>query len=253
MKLDYSVKGQVSIDMVDYVESMVKGFPEEEMSGAQVKSPWNENLFKVNQSGPSLSKEMEEPFHTTTYQGLFACKRARPDITPAIAYLTTRVRNPNQDDWMKLMRMMKFLKQTRKDCLTLKSDGSQQLKWYVDATFAVHTNFKSHTGGVMMMGKGAVTSISQKQGLNTQSSTKAEVIAADELVSPMLWTRQFLEAQGYTIDDNILYQDNQSAILLESNGRKSAGKRSRHLNIHLFFVMDQKEKGRMSIKFCPTE
>jgi hypothetical protein len=105
----------------------------------------------------------------------------------------------------------------------------------------------------MTMGKGAVTSISRKQGLNTWSSTEAEVIAADELVGLMLWTRQFLEAQGYTIDDNILFQDHQSAILLESNGWKSAGKRSRHLNIHLFFVTDQKEKGWMSIKFCPTE
>jgi hypothetical protein len=75
--------------MVDYVESMVKGFPKEEMLGAHVKSPWNENLFKVNQSSPSLSKEMAEQFHTTTYQGLFACKRARLHITPAIAYLTT--------------------------------------------------------------------------------------------------------------------------------------------------------------------
>jgi hypothetical protein len=63
--------------------------------------------------------------------------------------------------------MMKFLKQTSKDCLTLKLDGSQQLKWYVDAAFAVHPDFKSHTGGVMTMGKGAVTSISRKQGLNT--------------------------------------------------------------------------------------
>jgi hypothetical protein len=96
----------------------------------------------------------------------------------------------------------------------------------------MHANFKSHTGGTMMMGKGAITSISCKQGLNTQSSTEAEVIAMDDLVGPMLWTLQFLEAQGYMIEDNVLYQDNQSAILLESNGWKSAGKRSRHLNIH---------------------
>jgi hypothetical protein len=42
-------------------------------------------------------------------------------------------------------------------------------------------------------------------------------------------------------------------MLLESNGRKSAGKRSRHLNIRYFFVTDQKEKGNISIKFCPTD
>ena len=103
------------------------------------------------------------------------------------------------------------------------------------------------------MGKGAIASISKKQGMNTRSSTEAEVVAADEIVGPMLWTRQFLEAQGYKIKENILFQDNQSAMLLETNGRKSAGKRSRHLNIRFFFVADQKAKGHIDIKFCPTD
>jgi hypothetical protein len=67
--------------------------------------------------------------------------------------------------------------------------------------------------------------------MNSQSSTEAELIAADDIVGPMLWTKLFLESQGYPVKKNILFQDNQSAILLEENGRKSAGKQSRHLNI----------------------
>ena len=89
--------------------------------------------------------------------------------------------------------------------------------------------------------------------MNTRSSTEAEVVAADEVVGSMVWTKLFLEAQGYPVKENILYQDNRSAMLLEGNGRKSAGKRSRHLNIRLFFVTDQKEKGNISIEYCPTE
>ena len=65
MKLDYSVKGQVIIDMVDYVESMINSFPSEYLSKT-VTSPWNENLFKVQENSPSLSKAMAEKFHTTT-------------------------------------------------------------------------------------------------------------------------------------------------------------------------------------------
>ena len=89
--------------------------------------------------------------------------------------------------------------------------------------------------------------------MNSRSSTEADVIAADEAVGPMLWTRLFLEKQGYPVSDNILYQDNQSAMLLESNGCRSAGKQSRHLNIRYFFVADQKEKGTISIEYCPTD
>ena len=253
MKLDYSVPGQVKIDMVDYVDTMIEAFPQECLRGSAVASPWNDNLFKVQEKSPLLSKQGSEQFHTTTAQGLFLCKRARPDIAPAIAYLTTRVRAPNQDDLGKLIRLMKWLKQTRKDCLTLKSDGERVGKWHVDASFAVHPDYRSHTGAGFSLGKGNISSISRKQGMNTRSSTEAEVVAADEVVGPMLWTRLFLEAQGYPLKDNILYQDNQSAMLLETNGRKSAGKRSRHLNIRYFFVADQQAKGHISIKYCPTD
>jgi hypothetical protein len=62
-----------------------------------------------------------------------------------------------------------------------------------------------------------------------------------------------MECQGYQIKDNKLFQDNRSTILLESNGRKSAGKRSRHLNIRYFFITDQKEKKNLSIHYCPTD
>ena len=44
----------------------------------------------------------------------------------------------------------------------------------------------------------------------------------------------FYGVQGYKIDENILYQDNKSAILLEENGRKSAGKQSHALNVQYF-------------------
>lgn len=89
--------------------------------------------------------------------------------------------------------------------------------------------------------------------MNTRSSTEAELVAADEVVGSMIWTKNFLEAQGYPLKANILFQDNQSAMLLETNGRASAGKRSRHLNIRMFFVADQKAKGHIDIQYCPTD
>ena len=116
-----------------------------------------------------------------------------------------------------------------------------------------HPDFKSHTGSVMSMGTGAMQALSRKQKLNSRSSTEAELIAVDDAVTMILWTRLFLEWQGYPIEKNILYQDNKSAILLEENGRKSAGKRSRALNIRYFFITDQVEKGNVQIEYCPTD
>ena len=115
--------------------------------------------------------------------------------------------------------------------LTLSADDLCCIKWYINAAFAVHPDFKSHTGGNMTFGIGVVQSISQKQKLNMRSSTELELVGADDVAAPILWMKQFMEAQGYEIKKNILYQDNKSAILLEENGRKSSGKWTHALNV----------------------
>jgi hypothetical protein len=127
------------------------------------------------------------------------------------------------------------------------------VKWYVDASFAVHPDFKSQTGAVMTYGQGAMMAISKKQKLNTRSSTEAELVAVDDAMTLILWTRLFLQAQGYRIDKNVLMQDNKSTILLAKNGKKSSTKRTRALNIRYFFVTDQVEKGNLTIEYCPTD
>ena len=76
----------------------------------------------------------------------------------------------------------------------------------------------------MTLGKEVVQSLSKKQNLNTRSSTEAEIVGADDFATQILWTKHFKEAQGYVIKENILHQDNKSTILLQENGRKSAGK-----------------------------
>ena len=91
MTHNYSVPGNVSVDMSHYVEKMVKEFPQEHLKGASVASLWNENLFKVQHDSVPLEKEQAKLFHTVTMLGLFLCKHGHLDIAPAIAYLTTWV------------------------------------------------------------------------------------------------------------------------------------------------------------------
>jgi len=69
----------------------------------------------------------------------------------------------------------------------------------------------------------------------------------------IIWTRYFLEAQGYGVKDSVVFQDNQSAILLEQNGKASSGRRTRHINIRNFFVKDRIGSGDMRVTYCPTE
>ena len=68
------------------------------------------------------------------------------------------MRYPDEDDYKKLSRILKYLSGTRDLVLTLESDGIGTVKWWVDAAFAVHHDMKSHTGGMMSMGRGALYS-----------------------------------------------------------------------------------------------
>jgi hypothetical protein len=149
--------------------------------------------------------------------------------------------------------MMDFLKKTEDDCLVLAADDSSEMRWSVDAAFAVHPDMKSHTGITMTMGRGSIISASKKQKLTTRSSTEAELVAVDDAMAHIIWSKNFLEAQGIKLKPSVVLQDNESAIKLENNGQKSVGQRSRHINIRYFFITDQVEKGKIKIEYCPTD
>ena len=101
MNFNYSKPGEVKVDMTDYIKSMIEEFPKD-IGKAMATLPSNENLFKVNTKSPELRQEKAEQFHTVIAKGLFACKRARPDIQPTIAFLCTRVKSLTVKDWGKL-------------------------------------------------------------------------------------------------------------------------------------------------------
>ena len=123
--------------------------------------------------------------------------------------------------------------------LTLGADGTNIVKWWVDGSYAVHPDMRSQTGGTMSLGKGAIISTYIKQKMNTKSLTETELIAADDLMPHILWTNYLLNWQGYNAKETILYQDNNNAILLEKNSKKSSSKRTQHIAIRYYFITDR--------------
>ena len=79
------------------------------------------------------------------------------------------------------------------------------------------------------------------------------MIAVNNTLSKILWTKWFIEAQGHAIKENIVYQDNTSAMKLEMNGKTSSGKRTRHFDIKFFYFTDLVKKEEIQIKYCPTK
>jgi hypothetical protein len=250
MTLDYSVKGKVTITMFDYIKKLLEELPSD-MNGDAV-TPAANHLFDISEKPELLEEEKSVLFHHNVAKLLFLCKRARPDLQTAVAFLCTRVKCPDTDDYKKLARTLKYLRATSDLPLTLEVDNLQVIKWWIDASYAVHPDMKSHTGGIMSLGRGAVYAMSAKQKLNTKSSTESELVGVADMLPQMLWTRYFMEAQGYGINESIGFQDNTSTISLEKYGRLASSKRTRHINIRYFFVTDRIASKEVDIRWCPT-
>jgi len=194
MQIEYTKKKQVQITMYDYIHNMLNELPPDMDGGAT--TPAANHLFSVNQEAQKLNEKSAEMFHHNVAKLLYLCKRARPDIQTAVAFLTTTVKKPYQDDLKKLCRVMGYLRNTSHIPLTPEADGTHIIKWWVDTLYASHDYMKGHTGGVMTLGKGAIYESSMRQRINTKSSTESELVAVNDVMPQILWTRYFLEIQS---------------------------------------------------------
>ena len=69
-----------------------------------------------------------------------------PNVETLIAFLTTRIKQPDKDDWGKLRYDLMYPKGTLYMKWYLSADKLANIFWWVDGSFRVHCNFKGHTG-----------------------------------------------------------------------------------------------------------
>jgi hypothetical protein len=216
MLLDFSKPGKVVLNMSDYVHTVLNDAPGY-MSGT-MGTPASSFLFQTNKGCRKLGKQDAEMFVHLVLQLLYLSQRGRPDIRTAVAFLCTRLQNPDEDDMKKVGQVIKYLRGMADMTLTLSGDQSGKIQWWVDASYAVHSDMKDHTGGTMSMGQGSIYSVSNKQEMVSRSSTESEIIGVYDVLPKVLWTSYFLQGQGFHVGSTIIYQDNNSSILLAKHG-----------------------------------
>ena len=140
----YEKEKTVEIDMKDQIQKMIDEFEEEtgEHVDKSILTPATGNLFKVNMSAAELDVQKSKLFHTNTAKLLYIMKRARPDIDTSVSYLMQRVTKVDIDDWIKLKRVLGFLKNTIKDTRKIGAKSLSHLFTWVDASYAVHENMR---------------------------------------------------------------------------------------------------------------
>ena len=108
-----------------------------------------------------------DDFHHLVAKLLYLAKRTHPDILLAIAFLYMQVKGPDMDDYKKLGRCLSYVRCTKGLYLTLEAKNVSMIHWWINASFAVHADYKSHMGACLSFGRGCPVNISSKQKINT--------------------------------------------------------------------------------------
>jgi hypothetical protein len=216
IQINYSEDQKVKLTMFDYIEELIKDTPSELMKGSSV-TPAVNHLFGVHPECVKLNDVDTAIYHHLTAKLLYLSKRTQPDLLLNVSFLTKQVLQSDIDDWTKLG--LCYLSSTKHHPFVLDADNTGIIRWWVNASFAVHPNMHSNMGATMSPGTGCSYAISWMQKLNTHSSTESELVGIDDAMPLIIWTRFFLLGQGFDVSDNVVYQDNQRAMLLENNAK----------------------------------
>ena len=87
---------------------------------------------------------------------MFISSIALQHIHIAVIFLTVRMKKPDEDNWREIKLVLKYLKVPSKLKLVLSVGDMPVVKWWVDASYVVHEDFRGHTGGMMSPFKGVV-------------------------------------------------------------------------------------------------
>ena len=91
-------------------------------------------------------------------------------------FITTRVRNTDGKDWVKLNLPLRYIRQTINMPLILRTDILTIIKWWVDASYDAHPDMRGHTRATMSFGIGSITGIAKNRKINAESSTEEDII-----------------------------------------------------------------------------
>ena len=245
---DFSAAPRVKVRMEGYVADLLH------ISGVKglAVTPALDDLFDVKVKDTPLDVEQKEEFHSLVAKVLYLAKRTRPDLLLVANFLSTRVSSPTEGDRDKLDRALRYLNSTQELGINIDVHKNIHVVAYIDASFAVHKDFKSHTGAIISLGSGPVWTKSTKQRLVSKSSTEAEIIGVSDALSQVIWTRDFLIDQGYNVGPSTLLQDNKSAIQMLEKGEATA-ERSRHIGIRFFFAKDKIDSGEIALDWLGTD
>lgn len=216
-----------------------------------VSTPIDQNFnFQILQRERSESSEIETKCRQLIGCLLYAACGTRPDICVAVSFLSRFQHCASQLLYKSLKRILRYIKGTSQLSLVYNSSNAL-VEGYVDADWAGDIHDRRSTSGYVFKLFGSVILwSSKKQMCVTLSSAESEYVALSLCIVEANWLRSILSDFNINCNNITIFEDNQSVIKLANNSENN--KRLKHIDIKYRYIVEQVNKGLISLKYINT-
>ena len=246
------MKKEMTLDQHGYITDFIEKY-KIPITGQFPSTPMDYISQENKDPGKLLNEKEKTMFQSKVGTLLYLAIMTRPDILYATSIMTTKTKQPTSTDLIAVDRILLYISGTKEKGLKLASTNGVTLHATVDASYACHEDFKSHSGCTVHVGNlsGSLLTKSTKQKITADSSTAAEFIATHVVAKEILWARRFLASIGFPQKDpTVLYEDNKSTISMIEN--KCNGKKTKHIGVRYNLIRELHEKLVLVMKHLIT-
>ena len=146
---------------------------------------------------------------------MWLANHTRPDITYAVNYLARFQANPNEEHWIMMKRIMRYLNGTRNKGLTFDKDESTILDAFVDAAYLDDPVTKRSTTGYLIRYHGNIIAWKSKlQRTFATSTSHAEYVAICDASSDILFLSHMIDEtlNESSVHPVTIFEDNSSCV-----------------------------------------
>ncbi|KAG4036942.1 hypothetical protein PC123_g27489 [Phytophthora cactorum] len=224
--------GSVTMCQRRYVDDILKRFAMDKCKA--VVSPVDMSTRLV----PSdAATKVNAPFREAVGALMHLMTATRPDIAYAVGYVSRFMENPQEEHWVAVKRIFRYLQGTKTHGICFKPGDNIDFRGYSDADWA-----------------GDLADRNKKQSSVSLSTSEAEYIALSLAIQEGKWIHrllcEILAATNETGPELKIRKDNQSCIKTTKNPVNHG--RAKHIDIKYHHIRDEVKRGEVKLQYCET-
>jgi hypothetical protein len=243
-----SMSGDITVSQHGYLQTLLKKYKMDKLTKYPSTPACEDLADSDDDSYPTGTKDYLSLVMSLMYLARFT----RPDINFAVSYLATKSSAPTEQQYNRLLRVLRYLAGTSEVGLSFSSSAPFKPAIYADASHHLYPEGHGQQGMIITCGSAPVAHRSVKIKMITRSSSESELCALEDASTYSVWYRLLLNDMG--VDSSMpitTYQDNKSTIIMAATG--ATFKRTKHLISKYTYVKERIDNGDIQLRYISTK